>query len=91
MATTNVQAHDAAEKARISGGAIATLSGVGLLILFMAQNRDRVTVDFLAWNFTCPLWLVILLAAVVGAVVWFGLGVLRRHQRRQDRRESRRA
>jgi uncharacterized integral membrane protein len=47
------------------------------------------TLDFLFWNFTCPLWLFTLLTALVGALVWFGLGVMRRHRRRTARREDR--
>jgi uncharacterized integral membrane protein len=75
---------------RLGGGAIASIVGGAGLIIFMLQNRDDVRVDFLWWDFTWPLWLVILVSAVVGAVVWLGLGVLRRHRRRKDRREDRR-
>lgn len=80
----------ATQRRRLSGGAIASLSGVGVLLVFMIQNTEHVTVDFLFWSFTWPLWLLILVAAVVGAFVWFGLGVLRRHGRRTTRREARR-
>lgn len=74
----------------LSGGAIASLSGVGLLAIFMAQNTEDVTLSFLAWDFTWPLWFLTLLSAAIGAVVWFGLGVMRRRQRRKDRRADRR-
>jgi uncharacterized integral membrane protein len=74
---------------RLSGGAIASLSGGAALLIFMIQNTDDVTVQFLFWSFTCPLWLLILVAALVGGLVWFGLGVLRRHRRRVARREDR--
>ena len=80
----------AAQRRRLSGGAIASLSGVGVLLIFMIQNTEDATVDFLFWNFTWPLWLLILVAALIGAFVWFGLGVLRRHSRRTARREARR-
>jgi hypothetical protein len=33
---------------------------------------------------------VVLASALLGALVWFGLGVLRRHRRRKERREDRR-
>jgi uncharacterized integral membrane protein len=79
-----------AQRGRLSGGAIASLSGVGVLLVFMIQNTDDVTVDFLFWSFTWPLWLLILVAALIGALVWFGVGVLRRHRRRTGRREARR-
>ena len=75
---------------RVGGGAIAALTGVGLLLVFMIQNRQDVTLDFLVWSFTWPLWLFTLVTALIGAVVWIGLGVMRRHRRRKARREDRR-
>jgi uncharacterized integral membrane protein len=75
---------------RLGGGAIASLAGGAALVIFMVQNTDDVTVKFLFWDFTWPVWLLILVAALIGALVWFGLGVLRRHRRRGERRESRR-
>ena len=77
------------DRNRLSGGAIASLGGVAVLLIFMIQNRDDVRLDFLAWGFTWPLWLVTLVSALVGALVWFGLGVVRRHNRRKERREAR--
>ena len=77
-------------KLLLSGGAIASLTGVGLLIIFMIQNTERITLTFLFWSFTWPLWLLTLVMALVGALVWFGLGVMRRHRRRKARREDRR-
>ena len=74
---------------RLTGGAIASISGVALLAIFMIQNRDGVKLDFLFWSFTWPLWLLCLVMAVIGAFVWFGLGVIRRHRRRQERRADR--
>jgi uncharacterized integral membrane protein len=74
----------------IGGGAIATIGGLGLLAVFMFQNTDDVRVDFLAWNFTWPVWLLVLVSALLGAFVWIGLGILRRHRRRKRRREERR-
>jgi uncharacterized integral membrane protein len=80
----------AASGGRLSGGVIAALGGGALLVVFMVQNRDDVTLKFLFWSFSMPLWLFTLLVAVLGAIVWFGLGVLRRHRRRVARREARR-
>ena len=75
--------------ARLSGGVIASLTGVGLLAIFMIQNTQPVTLQFLFWSFTWPLWLFTLAMALVGGLLWFGLGVLRRHRRRKARREDR--
>ena len=78
---------DATPNRGLTGGAIASLSGVGLLLIFMIQNRDDVQLEFLFWDFTWPLWLLCLVVALVGAFAWFGLGVLRRHRRRMERRD----
>lgn len=75
---------------RIGGGAIATIVGVALLVLFVAQNTQDVKFDFLFWSVEIPIWLLSLLMAGVGALIFFGIGVLRRHRRRQDRRQARR-
>jgi uncharacterized integral membrane protein len=76
--------------ARLGGGLIATLAGGGLLVLFMVQNTEPVTLKFLVWSFTWPLWLFTVVVATLGAIVWIGLGVLRRHRRRVARRAARR-
>jgi uncharacterized integral membrane protein len=78
------------QRLRIGGGAIASLTGVGLLLIFMIQNTEDVTLDFLFWSFTWPLWLFTLVTAAIGAFVWLGLGIMRRHRRRKARREARR-
>jgi uncharacterized integral membrane protein len=75
--------------ARLSGGAIATLTGSGLLLVFMVQNTHDVTLKFLVWSFTWPLWLFTLVDAMLGAILWIGLGVMRRHRRRVARRAAR--
>lgn len=77
-------------RARLSGGAIASGTGIAALLTFMLQNTDDVWVSFLVWDFTLSVWLLTLTSALVGAVIWFGLGVLRRHRRRKERREARR-
>ena len=75
---------------KLGGGAIAAISGAALLVIFMVQNTEEVPIDFLWWDFSWPLWLVVFLSAAFGALIWLGLGVLRRHRRRVDRRDDRR-
>jgi uncharacterized integral membrane protein len=74
------------QKARLGGGAIASLCGGGLLLVVVLQNTEDVTIDFLFWSVALPLWLFTVATAVLGAVLWFGLGVVRRHRRRKARR-----
>jgi uncharacterized integral membrane protein len=75
---------------RLSGGAIGSLVGGVVLLLFILQNRKDVRFHFLFFSFTWPLWLYTIVTAVIGALVWLGVGVARRHRRRKDRREDRR-
>src|SRR3954453_8638269 len=79
----------APSKAGLSGGLIATLTGGGLLLVFMLQNRDDVTLQFLVWSFTWPLWLFTLGGAGLGSILGVGIGVLRRYRRRVGRRNAR--
>jgi uncharacterized integral membrane protein len=79
-----------AQGRHLGAGAIASLTGVGVLLIFVIQNTQRVRLDFLFWTFTWPLWLLTVASALLGALVWFGLGLVRRHQRRVERRQGRR-
>jgi uncharacterized integral membrane protein len=63
---------------------------VGALLVFVLQNTQDVSFKFLFLTFTWPLWLYTIIVAALGALVWFGLGVIRRHQRRKERRQDRR-
>ena len=78
------------ERRRMSGGVIASLIGVAVLLIFIIQNTSTIRVNFLFLHFTWPLWLYTIGAALMGALVWFGLGVMRRHRRRTERRDERR-
>jgi uncharacterized integral membrane protein len=77
-------------RAGLSVGLVMAFLGGGLLAAFMLQNREDVTFDLLWWGFTWPLWLFTVMTATLGAFVWIGLGVLRRHRRRVARRAERR-
>ena len=79
-----------AENGKLGGGAIASLTGVGVLLIFVFQNTDEVRFHFLFLDFTWPIWLYTIVVALFGALVWFGLGVMRRHRRRKARRAERR-
>lgn len=74
---------------KVSGGVIATIAGLAALIIFIAQNRSVVRFQFLFLDFSWPLWLYTIATAILGALIWFGLGVIRRHRRRKERRANR--
>ena len=64
-------------KEGLSGKTIAALVALVVLVLFMLQNRDRANVDFLLWDVEARLWVVIVIAAMLGFVIGF-LGRSRR-------------
>ena len=72
----------------LGGGAVASGSGVAALLVFILQNTNDVAVSFLFWEFTWPVWLLIVVSAALGAVIWLGLGIMRRRQRRKARRAA---
>jgi hypothetical protein len=72
-----------------SGAAIASGSGVAALLVFILQNTADVAVSFLFWDFTWPVWLLIIVSAALGAAIWLGLGIMRRRRRRKARRAAR--
>jgi uncharacterized integral membrane protein len=80
------QAGPAQQGRKLGGGAVASLCGAAVLLVFVVQNTEDVRFDFLFLQFTWPLWLYTIVVALFGALVWFGLGVVRRHRRRQARR-----
>jgi uncharacterized integral membrane protein len=75
---------------RLSGGMITSIVGLAVLLIFIIENRMRIKIGFLFWHFVWPLWLYTIVIALFGALAWFGLGVMRRHRRRKERRENRR-
>ena len=67
---------------RIGSGVILSLVGIAALVIFMVQNTEKIRVHFLAWYFIWSLWVIVLVAAVIGAVAWFGAGVVHRYTHR---------
>jgi uncharacterized integral membrane protein len=74
---------------RLSGGAIASLVGLAALLIFIFQNTETIEFRFLTLRFSWPLWLYTIITALFGALVWFGVGVMRRRRRRMERRAER--
>ena len=75
-ATCPIQLPDQQASRRIGGGAIATLAGGGVLLIFILQNTEDVKFHFLTFSFTWPLWLYTI---VVAAASGPGLVRARRH------------
>ena len=74
------------KRTRISALWIALIAGLVVLVLlliFILQNLDRVTVQLLAWEFSLPLGVGVLLAAIAGAVIMAVVGAIRIYQVRK--------
>jgi putative membrane protein len=72
------------EGRRASAGLIITGIIVVAVAIFVAQNTETVPFEFLVFNFEWPLWLVLVVVFVLGAVVGQGAMWLRRRRRRKD-------
>ena len=76
-----------------SGGGNGALIGGGillvLLLIFIFSNTADTEFKYLFWSFTLPLWLGLLITALVAFVVGQFALMWRRHKRRQARRDAR--
>lgn len=52
-----------------------------LFVGFLLQNSEDVTVEFLWWETSLPRWLILIMAALAGIVIWELSGYLRRRRR----------
>ena len=52
-----------------------------LFVGFLLQNRQSTNVDFLFWSGSLPRWLVLVISALTGIVIWELAGYLRRRRR----------
>ena len=59
------------------------------LIFFVVQNGDEVAFSWLVFDMTGPLWVVIVVAAVAGAILGEAIGFLRRRRQRGRQRNRR--
>ena len=78
-----------------TSGAWAAIVGLGvlliLLIVFIAQNTQTVSVAFLGWNGQAPLSVTLLIAAAAGLILATAAGSLRILQLRRRVRKGKRA
>ena len=68
------------KKLSIPPGLVAAVLVVVALIFFVVQNGDDVDFEWLVFDMSGPLWVVIVVAAVAGSVLSEVLGFLRRRR-----------
>lgn len=79
------------EGSRASARLIITGVVIVALLLFVGQNTDNVSVNWLVFSGDAPLWLMLVLAAAAGAVIALGVNMnLQRRQRKKDKRNKKR-
>ena len=76
-----LEAEPDGKKLSIPPGLVAVVLLVVALIFFVVQNGDDVDFRWLVFDMAGPLWVVIVVAAVAGAVLSEVLGFLRRRRR----------
>ena len=57
-----------------------------VVAIFIGQNTDEVEVQFLFFSGSLPLFLVIVIGMVLGAILWQGILWYRRRRQRRERR-----
>ena len=67
------------QRGRVGSGVIVSLIAIAAFVIFMIQNTEKIRVHFLHWYFIWSLWIVVLVAALIGALAWAGGGVARRY------------
>lgn len=71
-------------------GAVLLLLWAVLLIVFSVQNADDTTVEFLAWSWSMPVALLVMITALA-TLVLTGIGSAFYRRKRRQRREMKRA
>lgn len=56
-------------RAKVSGALIAWIVVAVLILLFVFQNTDSTNVSFTLFDFDAPVWIVVLIAVVLGVVL----------------------
>ena len=59
-----------------------------ILLVFIMQNTDSISIDFFGWQWNLPLGVAILLAAVCGGLLTFAVGVARIVQLRRAAKKN---
>jgi uncharacterized integral membrane protein len=71
----------------LSGRLVVIALIVAAVLLVVFQNTEDVTLSFLTFDFTMPLWLVLVIFLVLGAVLGQVFEAIRARRRRRRRRD----
>jgi uncharacterized integral membrane protein len=68
----------------VSGRLVVTGIVILALVFFVGQNTKPVDIKWLFFEGDAPLWLMLMLAALAGAVIALGVSMSLRRRRRRD-------
>jgi len=70
------------EKSRVSAGLILWLLVIAIAVIFILQNTRHATITFLFWDGDVAIWIAIVIALILGALIdRLGTWYLRRRRR----------
>lgn len=80
--------HDEGRSAGLGGRAIAAIIAAvavtAVVVVWLMRNRDSVEIDWLFTTTDAPIWLVLLIAAVMGWIIGILLTAVVRHRIRRE-------
>ena len=77
------------EKGRVDGKLVVGGILAVVLLLTIVQNTDDTSVNFLFWDVTAPLWIVLLVTAGIAIVIWELVSTARRRRRAKREKHKR--
>jgi uncharacterized integral membrane protein len=80
----DVRAEGRREKSLASGRLIITGVVILALVFFVGQNTDSVDIQWLFFEGDAPLWLMLVLSALAGAIIALGVSLTLRRRNRDS-------
>lgn len=79
-----------ARRTQVRTGLVLGVVVIVAIVLLIVQNGRSARLSWLAFHFSCPLWIMLLLTAAAGAVVWEAVKAASRRARRvrRERRDA---
>lgn len=84
MDNDDVRSEAKQERSLASGRLVVTGIVILALVLFVGQNTKSVDIQWLFFEGDAPLWLMLVLAALAGAVIGWGVSITLRRRNRKD-------
>ncbi|MEO8266114.1 MAG: hypothetical protein ABI706_11475 [Ilumatobacteraceae bacterium] len=77
-----------AKRNRFRAGMVIGMVVTIAIVLLIVQNGESAQLDWVSFHFKMPLWILVILTAAAGAIVWEVIKVAWRRGRRQRRNQQ---